>query len=95
MQPLDDNISELHIDGRRYRAVSLSRAAGADLPGLATLPLCLRVLVENMLRHPGEEGASPADVARLVARESGNFAYRPARVLLQEEEEERAGIAEP
>jgi aconitate hydratase len=84
VQPLDDNISELHIDGRRYRAVSLARAAGADLPGLATLPLCLRVLVENMLRHPAEEGASPADVARLVARESGSFAYRPARVLLQD-----------
>jgi len=49
-----ENIRELHIDGREYRAVSLPRAAAGDRPGLATLPSCLRVLVE---RHPASAQA--------------------------------------
>jgi len=83
LSPNFANFDRIAVAGRRYRVVSLTHAA-SELPGLATLPFCLRVLVENMLRNPGDDGASAADVARLVAREPGSFAYRPARVLLQD-----------
>jgi len=79
-----DGFTELRIAQRSYRYVSLERATERGAPDLARLPFCLRVLVENMLRHPGTEGASREDVARLIAREPGSFAYRPARVLLQD-----------
>ena len=77
--------AEITANGERYRIFDLSRIAAA-----ARLPYCLKVLLENLLRHEDGETVTRADVEALLARrldDSGaprEIAFRPARVLMQD-----------
>jgi aconitate hydratase len=74
-----------------YRLAAL---AGRDITALERLPFTLRVLLENLLRHSDESpGAlvSPDDVLalarwrpRAAASSNREFAFLPARVVLQD-----------
>jgi aconitate hydratase len=90
---------ELLIHGTAYRYYSLAVAAElTELGGLARLPLSLRVLAENLLRHGsppdlnsasarGGEGASAVtEMLGALARGERGFEipFYPARVLLQD-----------
>jgi aconitate hydratase len=64
----------------------LARAAGHDLE---RLPFSIRVLLENGLRHCGQGVVTEEDVLALLAWDSTaverpEFAFMPARVLLQD-----------
>ena len=83
------SLKTLSIDGKDYSYYSLIEAAGAGLGDVSRLPFCLKVLLENLLRH--EDGRSvTADDIKAVAewqkerRSSREIAYRPARVLMQD-----------
>ena len=71
----------------QYRYVSLE-AATADRPErLARLPYCHRVLLENLLRHPGPEADD--GIRALLTWDTGprelcTLPFRPARVLMQD-----------
>jgi aconitate hydratase len=64
----------------------LARTAGGDL---ARLPFSIRVLLENALRHCGHGVVTEGDVSALLgwdptSAERPEFAFMPARVLLQD-----------
>jgi aconitate hydratase len=63
--------------------------AVADRIDLATLPVTVKILLENLLRHAGGAGVRPEDVETLLAWRPGSAAeaeipFMPGRVLLQD-----------
>ena len=77
--------TEITVGGERYRIFDVSRLAAA-----ARLPYCLKVLLENLLRHEDGDTVKRGDVEALLARgRPGDaapceIAFRPARVLMQD-----------
>ena len=74
----------LDVDGRAYAYYPVSQVAGAD-----TLPMSLKVLVENALRCGADPETAKAAAARIVAageaRTTGEeIEFSPARVLFQD-----------
>ncbi|MCX5477628.1 aconitate hydratase AcnA [Kaistia geumhonensis] len=79
----------LKVGARDYVYFSLPDAEKNGLPGIASLPFSLKVLLENLLRS--EDGRSvTADDIRAVAewlktrKSDREIAFRPARVLMQD-----------
>ena len=79
----------LTVGARTYEYFSLPDAERNGLAGISSLPLSLKVLLENLLRF--EDGRSvKADDIRAVAAwleartSTREIAYRPARVLMQD-----------
>jgi aconitate hydratase len=79
----------LKVGGKTYEYFSLPVAEQNGLAGISRLPISLKVLLENLLRH--EDGRSvKADDIRAVAAwltdktSTREIAYRPARVLMQD-----------
>jgi aconitate hydratase len=79
----------LTVGTKTYEYLSLPDAERNGLAGIASLPLSLKVLLENLLRF--EDGRSvKADDIRAVAEwlkaktSTREIAYRPARVLMQD-----------
>jgi aconitate hydratase len=69
-----------------YRLDALQRAGVGDI---ATLPISLRVLLENLLRNEDDKTVTRADIEAVAAwdpkqKPDDEIAYRPARVLLQD-----------
>ena len=78
----------LEVGERAYDYFSLE-AAAEELGDISRLPISLKVLLENMLRH--EDGSTVTiDDARAIVdwqkekRSSQEIAFRPARVLMQD-----------
>jgi aconitate hydratase len=71
-------VAELAIDGQRYRYCSLAAVAELTAAPVSRLPFCLKVLLENAVRH-GEAG----DVATLLVRD-GEIRFRPGRVMMDD-----------
>jgi aconitate hydratase len=78
--------TELEIDGRKH-AIYRLQALAAEYE-VDTLPYCLRVLLENVLRHEGSVTSAAQVEAVAGWREdsepAGEIAFTPARVLLQD-----------
>ncbi len=81
--------ASLDLDGKplSYHSLpALAKAKGADL---SKMPLSLRVLLENLLRHEDGDIVRSSDVDALLAWNSGltseyEIQFTPARVLLQD-----------
>ena len=78
----------LRVGQTDYRYFSLPDAGAAGAGDVARLPLSLKVLLENLLRHEDGSTVTREDILALggwadapVARE---IAFRPARVLMQD-----------
>ena len=58
------------------------------VPGAETLPYCLKVLVENLLRHEDGNLVKAEDITKLVQKtkngKTAEIAFFPARVLMQD-----------
>ncbi len=81
--------SSLTVGTRSYDYFSLKEAEKNGLSGISRLPMTLKVLLENLLRH--EDGRSvKADDMKAMAdwlkdhRSDKEIAFRPARVLMQD-----------
>ncbi|KAA2214103.1 aconitate hydratase AcnA [Teichococcus oryzae] len=74
-------LQTLTAGGRSLRYVSI-----ADVPGVETLPVTLRILLENLLRQAALRGADTAEEVRaLLNREVGSgITFYPARVFGQD-----------
>ena len=84
-----DSLRTLAVGGDKYAYFSLPAAAASGAGAIERLPISLKILLENLLRH--EDGASVrrADIEALAnAAEAGaqaqEIAFRPARVLMQD-----------
>ncbi len=79
----------LKVGDRAYAYFSLEAAAGAGLGDISRLPVSLKVLLENLLRHEDGRTVSVDDIKAMAAwlkdrRSQREIAYRPARVLMQD-----------
>lgn len=77
-----DYISHLTINGQAYRFFDTPKAFAAMGEDYQRLPVSLRVLAENVLRHTDQ----PEDLLRVLARRdrSKDLPFSPARVVLQD-----------
>ena len=90
MSSLDSlrTLKTLQIDSKTYHYFSLPEAA-KSLGDLDTLPMSLKVLLENLLRWEDNKTVTGADLKAIAAwlkeRQSDReIQYRPARVLMQD-----------
>jgi len=80
--------TELVVGNHKYIYFSLEKAA-AQLGDISRLPVSLKILLENLLRHQDGVTVTGADLAAMVdwlQTHSSNreIQYRPARVLMQD-----------
>ena len=78
----------LEVGERSYDYFSLEKAA-EKLGDISRLPMSLKVLLENMLRHEDGTTVTVADAQAIVdwqeeRRSLNEIAFRPARVLMQD-----------
>jgi len=83
-----DTLSTLQVNDRTYRYFAIAGGDLARYDAIARLPLCSKVLLENLLRH--EDGVTcTRDDIEALATSAGvgsdqEIAYHPARVLMQD-----------
>ncbi|MEE2001110.1 aconitate hydratase AcnA [Alkalimonas sp. MEB108] len=80
--------ARLTVAGKEYRYCSLAKAA-ETLGDISRLPLSLKVLLENLLRHQDGVTVQYEDLTAMPAwlqdkSSSREIQYRPARVLMQD-----------
>ncbi len=80
----------LDVGGRKYTIFSLPALENQGL-AIARLPYCLKILLENLLRREDGRVVTKEDIEAVgrwdparSAEETGEIAYGPARVLLQD-----------
>ena len=79
----------LAVGGQDYDYFSLPAAAEAGAGDVGRLPMTMKILLENLLRHE-DGGTVTTDAIQAVAGwaaspdAAGEIAYRPARVLMQD-----------
>ena len=76
-----DTKTTLEVGGNSYTIFDISRLEQAR-----SLPFCLKILLENLLRYEDGNTVNKADIQALLDRKGENkeIAYRPARVLMQD-----------
>jgi aconitate hydratase len=79
----------LKVGTRIYDYYSIAAAEKAGLGDLSRLPVSLKVLLENLLRHEDGRTVTTDDVKAMAVwlkarRSDREIAYRPARVLMQD-----------
>ena len=77
----------LEVSGKQYEIYALD-ALGNDFD-LIRLPYCLKVLLENLLRHEDGVNVTKEDILALMnwdpkAEPSEEISFTPARVLMQD-----------
>ena len=83
-----DARKNLSVAGQTYQIYSLP-AATQKLGDISRLPFCLKVLLENLLRHEDGRTVIETDIQAIAAwlqtqTSQREIAYRPARVLMQD-----------
>jgi aconitate hydratase len=83
-----NSAAELQSAGQTYQYFSLPALAASGLD-ISRLPYCLKVLLENLLRHEDGRTVTAADIEFLArwdaaAEPSREIQYMPARVLMQD-----------
>ena len=84
-----NSLSELNIDGKKYKFYSLKTAEENGLDGISKLPKSLKVLLENLLRYEDDISVTKSQIEAVKnwlkeKKSKTEIAYRPARVLLQD-----------
>jgi aconitate hydratase len=81
---------DLKVGKKTYAYYSLAAAEAAGLSGISTLPVSMKVLLENLLRHEDGNSVGKADLEAIAAwvENRGSvqheISFRPARVLMQD-----------
>ncbi|MCD6038740.1 MAG: acnA 2 [Gammaproteobacteria bacterium] len=79
----------LNVNGVEYHYYSLPEAEKIGLKGLSQLPVTLKILLENLIRHEDGVTVTADDIKEMVhwlktQNSNREIAYRPARVLMQD-----------
>ncbi len=79
----------LEFNNRSLHYVSLPQAEANGLEGIGRLPFCLKVLLENVLRHQDEEqnedhAKAFVDWLNQSGKSSQSIGFYPARILMQD-----------
>ena len=84
-----NSLSEIDIQGKKFKYYSLEKAEANGLEGISKLPKSLKVLLENLLRYEDDLSVTKQQIEAIKEwlkdkRSKTEIAYRPARVLLQD-----------
>ena len=84
-----NSLSEINIDGKKFKFYSLKEAENNGLKGISKLPKSLKVLLENLLRYEDDISVTKNQIEAVKhwlneKKSKTEIAYRPARVLLQD-----------
>ncbi|MDA1076686.1 MAG: aconitate hydratase AcnA [Proteobacteria bacterium] len=79
----------LEVNGKEYQYFSLPAVQAAGVGDVSALPVCLKILLENLLRFEDNNTVKVADIAALASWATSTpadeeIAFRPARVLMQD-----------
>ena len=82
-------LKTLKVGAKTYEYFSLPDAEKNGLAGISRLPISLKVLIENLLRHEDGRSVKADDIRAVVdwlkdKTSTREIAYRPARVLMQD-----------
>src|SRR3712207_3723520 len=83
-KPLGPLVKSFAVDGRPHRIVGLPEAAGGQLE---RLPHILRILLENVLRHAGEDAPRARDAILTwlrTGRSEAEIPFLPGRVMMHD-----------
>ncbi|MGM0632480.1 MAG: aconitate hydratase AcnA [Pseudomonadota bacterium] len=85
----DETLATLTAGGETYHYFSLQKLADNGHEQVTRLPVTLKILLENVLRHMDEGFSTPDDVQQLLdwvdeQRSDHEVAFLPARVLMQD-----------
>ena len=81
---------ELKVGNKTYVYYSLRAAEAEGLTGISRLPVSMKVLLENLLRHEDNQTVKEADLKAVAAwidnkgSVEHEISFRPARVLMQD-----------
>ncbi|WP_421133328.1 aconitate hydratase AcnA [Alteromonas sp. A079] len=81
------SFSSLEVNGKTYQATSFDKLQGKY--ALDRLPFCIKVLLENLIRHENEDFVSSEDIEHVAQWNTQDaseheVAFVPARVILQD-----------
>ncbi|WP_333973415.1 aconitate hydratase AcnA [Alteromonas mediterranea] len=81
------SFSQLEVNGKNFKAVNFD-GMGSKY-ALDRLPFCIKILLENLIRHEDEEFVSSADIEEVAKWDTDNHvdhevSFVPARVILQD-----------
>jgi len=81
--------AKLDVNGQTVEFFSLKRLSAAGVGDISRLPYCLRILLENLLRHEDGNRVKAEEIGALASWDPGakaqpEISYMPARVLLQD-----------
>ena len=84
-----NSLSEIDIQGKKFKYYSLEKAEANGLEGISKLPKSLKVLLENLLRYEDDLSVTKQQIEAIKEwlkdkKSKTEIAYRPARVLLQD-----------
>ena len=83
-----DTLSTLDVNGKIYQYFAVNGGALATHSTVARLPVCSKILLENLLRHEDGMSCSREDIETLAGSAGGGsdqeIAYHPTRVLMQD-----------
>ncbi|MFT4824981.1 MAG: aconitate hydratase [Halioglobus sp.] len=81
-------LSTLNVDGKEFHYFAINGGELASRPAVARLPMTIKILLENLLRHEDGFSCGRDDIEALVAScgkgSEQEIAYHPARVLMQD-----------
>ena len=80
---------QLRVGGREYRYYDIQGYSESENISIRKLPLSLKILLENLIRHQAGGVVSAEDVRALASWKPGeipnrDIAYHPARVVMQD-----------
>ncbi len=83
-----DTLSSLVLNGKTYTYYAVNGGELAHHATVRRLPVCSKILLENLLRHEDSISCTKQDIA-ILAASAGNgsdqeIAFHPARVLMQD-----------
>ena len=83
-----DTLSTLQVNGKSYQYYAVNGGQLGAHASVNRLPVCSKVLLENLLRHEDGMSCSREDIETLAASAGGGsdqeIAYHPTRVLMQD-----------
>ncbi len=80
---------QLNVNGNQFDFYSLPALEEAGVKGVSSLPMSLKILLENLLRHEDQQSVNRDDIQAignwlLTKTSDREISYRPARVLMQD-----------
>jgi aconitate hydratase len=83
-----DTKNTLNVNDKVYSYYAINRGELAGNKSIERLPVSIKVLLENLLRHQHDKSCSRKDIETLAASQghgsANEISYNPARVLMQD-----------